>query len=452
MERLMTLRRELARAKGFLIYWFLLLLVFASFAVRADTSLHPNFVSFVIILDQPGYFEELKGWLDDVDFHNFTFAVWSESWYGKNLSDYWLLNSTRLNTLKDYGVLIPQTFWMQQYEPLERQAIIDNIIDDWENIVGYAPKGIFDFQPDTYTLNYCETRGIEYVVGYCFDQYAVDWMTERGGWQLPYYASHVHALVPNNVTSHGMVVLPHEVWDWVSSFTVTHNLHTHPLSLIGSIFGGNATQAENYFLDLIDRSLEAEPFGFATMQFEWVWHCKYGVQNSVKDWIKTLLSARNYEFWSCEDFTRWFKKEYETTPNYSINFRSPYDGQEIEWYYCQDFRIARIGDKVTSYVEYNKQKPDKFLTTTFAPNTSLSPNIVENSIDDSLSFEINGLGGGECRSPILDSGTTYTGELSEFPLQYVPEMPSLIAPLTVLSIWMTLSFHISRKKNKRKGC
>jgi hypothetical protein len=409
-------------------------------------------VSLLIILDQPEYFEELKAWLDDVDFHNFTFAVWEESWYGKNLSDYWLLNSTRLNALKEYGILIPQTFWMQQHEPLERNTLIDGLIDSWGNIVGYTPKGIFDFQPDTYTVNYCETRGIEYVVGYCFDQYAVDWMIERGGWQLPYFASHDHVLIPNNVTSRGTVVLPHEAWDWVSSFTVSHNLHTHPLSIAGSIFGGNTTQAEDYFLKLIDGSLEAEPFGFVTVQFEWVWHCKYGAQNYVKEWVKTLLSTRNYEFWTCEDFTRWFKQEYETTPSYSINFKSPYDGQEIEWYYCQDFRVARIGDNVTSYVEYNKQKPDKFLTTTFAPNISLSPNLAENSIDTSLTFEIDGLGGGECRSPVFDNGTMYTGELSEFPLQYVPEMSSPIAALTVLSIWITLLFYLSKRKMSIKPC
>lgn len=54
---------------------------------------------------------------------------------------------------------------------------------------------MFDFQPDTYTVNYCETKNMTYVTGYCFDQYAVDWMTERGGWQSPYYASHDHILM-----------------------------------------------------------------------------------------------------------------------------------------------------------------------------------------------------------------------------------------------------------------
>lgn len=419
--------------------------------MRVSASFHPRFVSLLIILDQPGYFEELKSWLDDVNFHNFTFAVWTESWYGQNLSDYWLLNSTRLNTLKEYGILVPQTFWMQQHGPSERRTIIDNIIDNWKNIVGYAPKGIFDFQPDTYTVNYCETKGIGYVVGYCFDQYAVDWMTERGGWQLPYYASHDHVLIPNNASSHGIVVFPHQVWDWVSSFTVTHNLHTHPLSLI-TFFKGNTSLAEDYFLNLIDSSLEAEPFGFASVQFEWVWHCKYDVQNYVKDWIKTLLSTRNYDFWTCEDFTRWFKREYETTPNYSLNFKSPYDGQEIEWYYCQDSRIARICDKVVSYIEYNEQKPDKFLATTFAPNTTLSPNLVENCIDNSLTFEIDGLGGGQYRSPINDSGVTYTGELREFPLHYIPEIPFPIPSIAVLLIWITLLFCLLKGGMSTKRC
>jgi hypothetical protein len=363
--------------------------------------------------------------------------VWRESWYGNNLSDYWLLNLTRLNTLKEYGILIPETFWMQQHEPSERRTIIDNLIDSWKNIVGYAPKGIFDFQPDTYTVDYCETKGIEYVVGYCFDQYAVDWMTERGGWQLPYYASNDHVLIPNDLSSQGIVVLPHEAWDWVSSFTVTHNLHTHPLSLI-TLLKGNTSLAEDYFLNLIDRSLEAEPFGFVSVQFEWVWHCKYDVQNYVKDWIKILLSTRNYDFWTCEEFSEWFKREHETTPTYSLSFKSPYDGQEIEWYYCRSFRVARIDGRVVSYVEYSKQKPDKFLCTTFVPNASLSPNLVRNCIDDSLTFEIDGLGGGQYRSPIRDCGVTYSGELRDFPHHYMQETPFTNLPIALPLLWITL--------------
>lgn len=382
-------------------------------------NVHPKFVCFQIILDVPAYFEELETWLNDVNFHNFTFAVAN----AQNSDNYWLSNSTRLNILRNYGRLIPETVWMQQNEPSERQKIIDDIFDNWENLVGCPPKGFFDFQPDTYTINYCETRNVTYVTGYCFDQYAVDWMTERGGWQLPYYASHEHILRPNNASSHGVVIFPHQVWDWVSSLTVSHNLHTHPLSIV-YFFNGNVTSAKSYVFDLIDRSLEAEPFGFVSLQFEWGWHYENNATDYVKNWIQGLLSTRNYDFWTYEDLTQWFNNEYATTPDYHLHFVSPYDGEKIEWYYCKDFRIARTDQEVVSYVQYDKQKSDKFLTDTFTPNTTMSPHAVENSIDDSLTFEIDAIGGGEYRSPIRDSGISYSGELSEFPDYYINGAPS----------------------------
>jgi hypothetical protein len=441
------------RAKHVLV--FFLVLMFVLSLMRANTQANARssreFLSFLIILDQPQYFEELKDWLTDVDFHNFTFAVREEAWYGTDLSSYWLLNSTRLDTLKEYGILIPETYNMQRYEPSERKAVINGIVDEWESVVGYAPKGIFDFQPDTYTVNYCKTKGIQYVVGYCFDQYAVDWMTERGGWQMPYYASPDHVLMPNNASSGGVLVFPHQVWDWVSSFTVSHNLHTHPLSII-DFFDGNASKAKEYVLSLISRSLNAEPFGFVSVQFEWVYHYVYNLQDIVKDWVKTLLSAYNYSFWTYEDFTKWFNKEHETTPDYSINFTSPYDSETIEWFYCRDFRIARVNDRIVSYVEYDKQKPDKFLTATFAPDLNLSPNDPANCIDDSLTFTIDGLGGGEYRSPVLNSGVAYNGRLSEFRVYTIPELPWAVSSTAVLLACTVVLLWLSRRKSAHFMC
>jgi len=272
----------------------------------------------------------------------------------------------------------------------------------------------------------------------------VDWMTERGGWQLPYYASHEHVLIPNNVSSHGVVVFPHQVWDWVSSFTVSHNLHTHPLSIIRSIFDGNADLAGNYFLDLIERSLEAEPFGFAPVQFEWCWHYRNDVHNYVKNWTQTLLSTPSYDFWTYEDVAEWFNNEYSATPDYHVDFSSPFDSQEIEWYYCKDFRVARVGDEIVSYVRYDEQESDKFLVSTFTPNTSLSPHAVENSIDNSLTFEIDALGGGEYRSPIRDSGVPYFGELSD----YISEISSSVL-LAVFLFTGAIVLFCLRKLGKR---
>jgi len=81
--------------------------------VPLHSSAPAKFVSLLIILDQPEYADPLIAWLHDLNFRNFTFAVVCNQWYGQNMSDYWILNQTRLDALKSYGVLIPQTFLMR---------------------------------------------------------------------------------------------------------------------------------------------------------------------------------------------------------------------------------------------------------------------------------------------------------------------------------------------------
>ena len=425
-----------------------LLLVFSVCLVPVRLLATQKFASFLIILDEPKYADTLIAWLQDLDFHNFTFAVRRDQWYGHNMSDYWILNQTRLDILKAYGVLIPETFWMQQYPPDQRRSIIDGLVNEWVNVVGYAPNGIFDFEPDTYTMNYCRCKGFEYVTGYCFDQYAIDWMTERGGWQLPYYASPNHVLIPTN-SDEAVVVFPHQVWDWISSFTITHNLHTHPLSLMG-FFGGNVTLAKTYFLDLIDRSLEgSDPFGFASIQFEWSWHCNNNLQGQVKDWIQTLLSTRNYSYWTLQDVTGWFKNEYSSTPSYTVNFCSPYDNETVEWFYNQNKRVARVNGEVVSYINYENQNPDKFLNHTFVPDISVSPNNPDNCVDDSLNFTIDGIGGGQYRAPIRDNGTAYNGTLGNFPNEPVPEIPEFGLPVVLILIVSAVVVCVAYKRRPK---
>jgi hypothetical protein len=209
-----------------------------------------------------------------------------------------------------------------------------------------------DFIPDTYTSQYLLTRGVEYYQGYCFDQYNVDRMTMRGGFQMPYYANSTNILCPSTSVG-GMVILPHSTWDWVDSFTVSHNLQLHPMNLINQ-FNGNVSIAKNYFLKMIDNSfVNSSPFGYVTVQFEWSWCSQGGDAPYALDWIQTLLSEKSsYKYWTFEDTVNWFKTNYDQTPTYRINFTSPYDGQQIEWYYDQHSRIARIGDNVVSYVNY----------------------------------------------------------------------------------------------------
>jgi len=401
----------MARKPFALFLSFLALFFMPSIKIEAEPN--TKFVSFLLILDQGSGYEELGRWLTDIGFNNFTFAVCG----ALEARNYWLDNSTRLNTLKNYGKLIPATLYMASMTPNERAKIVDDLISTWITKVGYSPKGFFDFQPDTYTANYLEEKNVSYVVGYCFDQYAIDWMTERGGWQLPYYAHHSNVLRPNDVESHGIVVFPHLCWDWSASFTTTHLLCTHPLPL-KNVFNDNMTKAETYFQDLIDSGLGAsEPLGLVSVQFEWVWAgINGGMKDYAKNWIKNLLATKSVEFWTYEDIATWFKANYALTPAYSVNFVSPYNNEKIEWYYCRKFRIARANGNVVSYVEYNAQADDIFLTS-FKPNF-FSTSFPGNCIDTSLSFTIDALGGGLYRNPVLNTPFPFEGQLSQFPATY----------------------------------
>lgn len=143
-------------------------------------------------------------------FHNYTFLINPEE------GDYtWLTeNETRLDFLTSLGEVIPATpYAIQQYTLESRIDIFNRTINEWKDKLGHAPIGFFMYQPDTYSLNFLRANGINYSMGYCFDQYVVDFMTMRGGWQLPYYANSQNALMPENKTEGGMVVLPWLTWE-----------------------------------------------------------------------------------------------------------------------------------------------------------------------------------------------------------------------------------------------
>lgn len=147
--------------------------------------------------------------LKSINFFNFTFAL--DYQFSDYMKSYVMTNQTRINFLKNYGKIIPVfTFMISSLFPEEREVYADTIFKYWYDHIGEYPRGIFIFMPDTYTVNYLYSRyKILYVQGYCFDQYLIDWMTMRGGWQLPYYASPLHVLRPSNIHPKGVVVFPH---------------------------------------------------------------------------------------------------------------------------------------------------------------------------------------------------------------------------------------------------
>jgi len=324
---------------------------------------------------------------------------WDQSWF--------FTNSTWFKSLSAYGDVIPSIpFALQVQAPKDRIAAVSHVLQVWRTQTGRYPPGVFAYQPDTVISNFLRNKGIGYILGYCFDQYQIDWMTERGGWQLPYYASRTNVLAPGNRSAGGTVILPYVTWDWLASFTVNHDLDGEP----SGIPVDNATA---YLIGLISASFaSSSPFLYFGFSF-FFGSADLPTIGQVLHWV----IRQHYLTMPASQFVVWFRDHYRKTPTYSVNFVSPYDGQSVEWYYSQSYRIARTNGSVVSFVDYTKQAPDRFLTGEAIVNFSL-PHTGTNNIDNSLSFVIDGLGGGLYRAPVRDPGVPFSGSLASFPAWY----------------------------------
>jgi hypothetical protein len=408
-------------------YLFFFLSLFAFLVISPLLTPHvkaekPQIVNISIIIENSTNFDVLSSWLDSLNYTHFTFVLWEQ------IEDSILYNNTRLNKLKLFGEIIPRRDYLQQFSPQDRLTIIDNMIAKYNTKLGYTPKGVMMFIPDAYTLTYLYVKGFDYVQGYCFEQWAIDYMSMKGGFQLPYYASDLHALIPSQ--SKGIIVFPHNTWDWVDSLKISHDLNTHPINLWK--FFGNETLARDYWFKLIGYSLDASnPFGYVSIQFEWQWLLNIGWKDIVKNWIQTLITTRPYTFMTYGETAQWFKQNYPQNPTYTVNFVSPYSNTRIEWLWNNQTRIARIGQYVVSYINYANQSPDKYITQTKSINWGLSSNLDVNCIDISLDYKIDALGGGYLRDKPHTSPYFYTENLENFPAFYYVnnEMIKEIFPL-----------------------
>jgi hypothetical protein len=410
---------------------------------QSDLSINQtNIISLSIIIDNASYFDQLAAWLAALNLRNFTFVV------VEGTTDTYILgNATRVSILEQYGKIIPRLPYIQALTLSDRILYANSTLNEFAKALGYTPKGVMDFIPDTYTAQYLLTRGAEYYQGYCFDQYNIDYMTMRGGFQMPYYASAYNILCPSTSLG-GMVVLPHSTWDWVASFTVSHNIQLHPMNLIDDIYNGNVAAAKTYFLSMIDNTFAgSSPFGYVTVQFEWTWCLVKGDTAAASDWIQTLLSTRpSYKYWDFEDAVIWFKTNYNQTPVYRIQFTSPYDGEKIEWYYDLSSRVARIDNNVVSYIDCTDQHPDKYLNSSATIIWKSPPNST-NGIDNSLAFKIDALGGGWGRAPVATPSVPYTGDLASFKAYYTSfRLDSSAHACSEIGLkWVLFAFHDLRK-------
>jgi hypothetical protein len=390
-----------------------------------------------------------------VDFDDFcSWFTGHESNYTFVLANWERLNSTQINWLQSQAELIPSISYLQVYNPATRVSAVDGYLNSWKTTFGSYPMGIFSFQPDTYIVNYTSQKyGTEYFHGTCFDQYLSDFMTQRGGWQLPYYTSDYHALVPNN-SSGGVVILPHVTWDWIASFVTNVQISTHPLWEPGVT---TDTEVPYYVLQIMNRTLNGmTPYGYSTFMFEYDW-----VKNNNRLWIcdqiiGNLTSWTNVDILTLADTVTWFKSTYSSTPTYHVDFQSPFSGDTIEWYYSTDCRIARVSDHVVSFVDYRKQSSDVYLTTNATIDWQAEWS-TDNDIDDSLNFTINALGGVYLKAPATTDEFYYPASksLANFPKYYYDSLNSpneiiifgILLSLVIILVTVIIAF---RRKIKRR--
>jgi hypothetical protein len=398
------------KKKNLFIFFIAVSLVTTSFSFsRGYCVSNPKCVCVAILLYDGGDFENLSSFLKDVGFRSYTFIIQSNAFY------YYLGNASRLSVLQSNGELIPYFGYVQCWSNQTRCSIVNSTLHEWYRYVGSFPKGVMMFQPDTYALNFLfQDFRVEYCYGYCPDQYLIDYMTMRGGSQMPYYADSLNALMPNRFGSGGIVVLPWLLWDWVDGYTVNYSLCNHPLDnarRYADLYG--------YVAALTDRTLAgSSPFGYVSYSFEWGWCASQNATHDAKTILENMLSHSDYSFLRVGDFVDWFKLNYPVMPSYDVNFISPNSGEKVEWLINRDCRVVRVGeDEVYSYVDYTNQVNDRFLNEAESINFSL-PWSANNSIDDSLSFKVDYLGGGELRAPPVGHPVKFEGTLVNFPKFY----------------------------------
>jgi hypothetical protein len=336
------------------------------------------------------------------------------------VDDGYMNNSTFVDALKQYGELVPGYWDVQSLTQEQRITMANNTIHIWEDKVGYKPVGFFMFQPDTYLANWLYTQGVFYVQGYCLDQYAIDWMSMRGGWQMPYYASDTHILVPK-VAGQGIVVFPHLTWDLIDSFEIDHQYDSNEVDAY-VVSNNNYTAEKNYVLQLMKNIFaDSSPFGYFTAENEiFGWGGQFNDNTPINhtDFYHSIISeaqslGANLETYN--ETVHWFRANFPSNPTYDVKFVSPNSGKTAEWYWSPYYRITRYdGDQVVGYVKYRMQGNDPYLTAVAPPLTG-SPHDPSKCVDYSLNFTIDDFGHGNYRAPPQGDRVNYTGALEDFP-------------------------------------
>jgi hypothetical protein len=319
------------------------------------------------------------------------------------------------NAFSDYaGCIVPELSFMQVMAPSDREQEVDARFQAFESVSGSYPSGVFSFQLDTYTLNYVRDKfKVNFAVGNVWDQVNIDFMSLRGGFAAPYYASQRHSLIPARTNNDASVLV-------VPPFAIAPTDRYH--------------FDNNHFLDLYTHGVDMSEFRYVSLNYPF-----YAPFFLELDWLISLndtealrLFTENYKWIyenfnvvTAEQFAKLFESSFSVTPAYHFVYASSNldvfpetKGWTIEWLMTSDYRIARAGDRIVSAIDYGSQKEDPFLSSSkiisFAGSRfGEDPN---NIVNTGLSFDIDCLWQSEYGDRTLTKTgyVIYTGKLGDY--------------------------------------
>jgi hypothetical protein len=254
--------------------------------------------------------------------------------------------------------IVPEFSFMQTLSPSARKENVDARFAALESFNVSFPSGVFSFQLDTFTLNYLrDAFNVTFAVGNIWDQVNLDFMSLRGGFALPYYASRHHSLIPTRARADASALV-------IPPFAVAPTDRYH--------------YDNNHLIDLFTNGVDMEEFKYVSLNYPF-----FTPFFLELDWLLSLNSAEalslfaeyyswvyeNFNVVTAEQFAEMFESSFSFTPEYHFTYTSSCldvfpetEGWTIEWLMSSNCRIARLGDKVVSALSYKVQDGDPFLT------------------------------------------------------------------------------------------
>ena len=256
------------------------------------------------------------------------------------------------------GIIIPEFSFMQTLPPTQRAITARDRFNLFKSIAGEYPSGIFAFQLDTYTLNYLkDNNGIKFALGNVWDQANMDFISNRGAYAFPYYASRRNMLVPARTVEDASVLV---MQPFVISLADTYHYDN------------------NHLIDLLTHGGDLEEFKYLSLNYpffspffvELDWLLSLNDQRITRAFIDAYTwMFRNFKVLTPLAFAETFHQYFPTTPEYHVFFKSSSHpafpdtaGLTIEWLMNPDVRIARLSGRVVSALRYSREPFDTFLS------------------------------------------------------------------------------------------